>query len=117
LWIDSFSCKWRWRRRRRRRRKRRRRRRSSLLDDPPSFIMTPFLIIVQISSLTELCESFLEHPVEYRFLSVSCLGRKPHLDLTLAEDETEIVIGVLIIVLKRKLYSLRRLYKKRHKSR
>jgi hypothetical protein len=69
----------------------------NLVDDPPVLIMTPFLIILKIYWLTEVCESFLDHPIHCRLLPVSSLGRKPRLDLTFTEDETERVIGVLIL--------------------
>ncbi len=52
--------------------RRRWRRTTSRLDDPLVLIMTPFFII--LDRLTEPCESFLDHPVQYRFLPV------PHSD-------------------------------------
>ena len=52
-------------------------------------MMTPFLIILHIHSLTDLCESFLDYPVHFLFLPGPGLGGKPRLDLTFTEDETE----------------------------
>ncbi len=105
-WVyhEIMFANWRWKRRRSRRR------RNSLLDDPLVLIMTPFFIILDIYWLTEFCESFLDHPVRYRFLPTSYLGRKPRLDLTFTEDETEREIGVLILVLESESSSLSLLF-------